>query len=62
MPPVLVRAPKHPRRTPLALSGLQRWTTGCPGQAVSACRISWRKSPSSLARVRRCASTGRPTA
>eukprot|EP00969_Alexandrium_andersonii_P303574 13420303-Alexandrium_andersonii.AAC.1 len=50
MPPVLVRAPRQPSRMPRAPSGRQRCTTGWPGQAVRACRISCRKSASSLAR------------
>eukprot|EP00969_Alexandrium_andersonii_P320278 14150359-Alexandrium_andersonii.AAC.1 len=62
MPPVLVRVPRQPSRTPRAPSGRQRCTAGWPGQAVSACRISCRKSPSSMASVRRWAKAGRPTA
>eukprot|EP00969_Alexandrium_andersonii_P328199 14503043-Alexandrium_andersonii.AAC.1 len=61
-PPVLVRAPRQLRRTPLAPSGRHRWTAGRPGQAGKACLISWRKSPRSLASVSPWAGKGRPAA
>eukprot|EP00969_Alexandrium_andersonii_P311657 13771686-Alexandrium_andersonii.AAC.1 len=48
-PPVLVRAPRQARRTSRARSSSQCSAAWCPGQASKACRVSWRKSPTSRA-------------
>eukprot|EP00969_Alexandrium_andersonii_P154349 6822883-Alexandrium_andersonii.AAC.1 len=62
MPPVLLRAPRHPRRTPRSRSGLQQAAAGCPGQAPSACLISCRKTARSRESDKRLSSAGRQAA